>query len=225
MKKFIFAFVAMVVGLCPAMAQDIETIADNTLYTVDATAKPGEQVVISVQMKNSHPVQSIGLYFTLSDGLTVAKSARGLYLITLSDERTDSELHSLSKSYVTEYRVAILQQTGLPFEGTSGEVFTVTVDVPEDMPEGDYEIRLYNVELSGIDALENGKYLNWKTPFTEYTGKITVINPTAVAEVSAENGDAVEIYSVNGVRQSSLQPGLNVVKNVKTGDAKTVVVK
>lgn len=224
MKKFLFCFIAMLVSIAPAMAQDIETIADNSLYTLDAKGYPGKQLKISVQMKNTAFVQSIGMYFTLPEGISVAKNSRDMLMINLSTERTDVDLHSLGKNYVKgEYRVAILQLAGYPFEGNSGEVFTITCNVDENLPLGDYEIRLFNVELSGrSDLYDKGIISN----HGEYFGKISIVeDPTGIAGITAADSDDIEIYSVNGVKQSSLQPGLNVVKNVKTGEVKTVSVK
>lgn len=224
MKKFLFCFIAMLVSIAPAMAQDIETIADNSLYTLDAKGYPGKQLKISVQMKNTAFVQSIGMYFTLPEGISVAKNSRDMLMINLSTERTDAELHSLGKNYVNgEYRVAILQLAGYPFEGNSGEVFTITCNVDENLPLGDYEIRLFNVELSGrSDLYDKGIISN----HGEYFGKISIVeDPTGIAGITAADSDDIEIYSVNGVKQSSLQPGLNVVKNVKTGEVKTISVK
>ncbi len=224
MKKFLFCFIAMLVSIAPAMAQDIETIADNSLYTLDAKGYPGKQLKISVQMKNTAFVQSIGMYFTLPEGISVARNSRDMLMINLSTERTDTELHSLGKNYVNgEYRVAILQLAGYPFDGNSGEVFTITCNVDENLPLGDYEIRLFNVELSGRSELyDKGIISN----HGEYFGKISIVeDPTGIAGVTAADSDEIEIYSVNGVKQSSLQPGLNVVKNVKTGEVKTISVK
>lgn len=224
MKKFLFCFIAMLVSIAPAMAQDIETIADNSLYTLDAKGYPGKQLKISVQMKNTAFVQSIGMFFTLPEGISVAKNSRDMLMINLSTERTDAELHSLGKNYVNgEYRVAILQLAGYPFDGNSGEVFTITCNVDENLPLGDYEIRLFNVELSGrSDLYDKGIISN----HGEYFGKISIVeDPTGIAGITAADSDDIEIYSVNGVKQSSLQPGLNVVKNVKTGEVKTISVK
>lgn len=223
MKKFILAFATMFIAFAPAMAQDIEQIKDNSLYTLDCTVNKGEQATISVQMKNSAFVQSIGLYFSLPEGIMVARNSRDMLMIDLSMERTAMDLHSLSKNYINEeYRVAILQLAGFPFDGNSGEVFTITCDIDENLPEGEYEIRLFNVELSGRSTLyDKGIISN----HGEYFGKITVVDPTGVTGVAAEQNDAMEIYGVNGVKQSSLRPGLNIVKNINTGETKTVMAK
>lgn len=230
MKKFLFCFIAMLVSIAPAMAQDIETIADNSLYTLDAKGYPGKQLKISVQMKNSRPVQAIGLHFTLPEGLSVPLEDDFYALCDLSTERTTFRKHNLGATFPDkkEYRVAITTNIGAFFSGNSGEVFTIPVDVAENVAYGDYEIKLLQVELSGLEENAEGKKVDWSTPypFLEYTGKISiVVDPTGIAGITAADSDDIEIYSVNGVKLSSLQPGLNVVKNVKTGEVKTISVK
>lgn len=220
----------MLIGIAPAVAQDIETIADNSLYTLDATGYPGKQLTISVQMKNSLPVQAIGLHFTLPEGFSVPFD-EGIYVkCELSTERTTSRKHTLGATcpHNEEYRVAIMTPVAAFFSGNSGEVFTIPVDVAQDVPYGDYEIKLLEVELSGLVENEEGKKVDWYTrPRLTYSGKISIVeDPTGITDVApAINNDQVEIYSVNGVKQSSLQPGLNIVKNVKTGEVKTISVK
>ncbi len=73
----------MVMGIAPAMAQDIASIPDNSVYVNDATVDKGKQVVLSFQMKNSAEVQAIGLYFTLPEGFSFPHDA-GVYYIDLS---------------------------------------------------------------------------------------------------------------------------------------------
>ena len=93
MKKLIFAFATMLTGITPAIAQDITTIPDNTLYVLDATVKAGERSTLSVQMKNSVEILTMGTYFTLPEGFTVPQED-GSYLIDISEERTNYKKHT-----------------------------------------------------------------------------------------------------------------------------------
>lgn len=235
MKKFIFALATMVLGIAPAMAQDIETIPDNSLYTLDATVAKGTTGTISVQMKNSKEnVQAIGLYFTLPEGFSVPVED-GLYLIDCSG-RTNLKKNNLQSNLVKgEYRVGLLSNTINPISGTSGEVFTITVNVADNVKAGDYEIRLFNVELSGIlgtttvkdekgDDVEKN-IIGIISNNGEYKGKITVSDPTSVKGAFVDEDSQVEIFDVNGVKQPSMKSGLNIVKNAKTGEVKKITIK
>ncbi len=203
-------------GIAPAMAQDIASIPDNSVYVNDATVDKGKQVVLSFQMKNSAEVQAIGLYFTLPEGFSIPQDA-GVYYIDLSMERTNFRKHAVGSNLVDgEYRVAVTTNNGSVFAGNEGEIFTVTVDVAETVAAGDYEVKLSQVELSGIEGIISNK--------GEYTGKITVTDPTtSVTNVSADAEGDVEVYSSNGMKLAKMQNGLNIIKDKKTGAVKKVI--
>lgn len=122
---------------------------DNILYVEPTEAKVGTQVTLSVKMKNTAKVQTIGVYVKLPEGVSVAKNAKNQYMISLSSERTDADCHQLSRSFVDGiYRVGILGTTGLPFDGNDGEVFTMMLNIPSDMAEGDYDIEMTEMEMT-----------------------------------------------------------------------------
>lgn len=224
MKKFIIAIAAMISAVASVMAQDIATIPDLSVYTQDVSIKPGETATLSFHMKNSvNNVESLGLAFTLPDGISVATKANGRYQMAGNEDRFDG--HVMSANYVEKkgiYKVAILQ-SGNPFVGNEGELFTFTIQASKDIKPGDYEVKLSEVELSGNSKIYNKGIISENGT---YTGKITVATPTGINSVAGESAQgAVEIYNVNGVKQSTLQSGLNIVKNVKTGEVKTVSVK
>ena len=88
----------------------------------------------------------------------------------------------------------------------------------ETLAYGNYEVRLEQVELSCL-----GKIVSQDGT---YTGKIIVAAPTAVCEATANAAASeVEIYGTNGIRQSALRPGINIVKGVNGGKARAVTVK
>ena len=218
MKKFIFALATMVLGIVPAMAQDIANIPDNSVYTLDATAEAGKQVVVSFQMKNSEEVQTVQTWFALPEGFTVAKDSRERLMIKLSTARTESDLHTVYSNYTNGYyKLGVVQTSGFPFEGTEGEIFTATIDVAETVAPGEYAINLSEIELSGLSGTISKK--------GEYVGKITVTDPTAVTETTAADKAQVEIYNANGVKLPALQQGLNILRNVSTGKTSKVTVK
>lgn len=219
MKKLIFAFATMLTGITTAIAQDITTIPDNTLYVLDATVKAGERSTLSVQMKNSVEILTMGTYFTLPEGFTVPQED-GSYLIDISEERTNYKKHTLASNLKDgEYRVIYYHSKNVPFSGNEGEVFTITVDVAETVAPGEYEVKLFNTELvdsKNAIVSQNGTY----------TGKITVADPTGVNEAVADvAGTEVEIYDTNGQKLPALRSGINIVKDVNSGKARKVTVK
>ena len=234
MKKFIFALATMFISIAPAIAQDSTTepeatapeqveeataIPDNIMYISDAEVKPGERATLSVKMKNSVPMLTVSGFFTLPEGITVPQED-DFYLIDLSLERTSARKHSILSNCVDgEYRVVVSHSANKPFEGTEGEVFTVTIDVAETVAPGEYEVKFYDQEL--VDA-QNAIV----TKKGEYTSKIKVVDPTSVgAAVAADNDSKVEIYNADGVKLPALQPGLNIPRDVSTGKTSKVTVK
>lgn len=121
---------------------------DNILYLDKTEVCPGQQAVLSFKMKNTAAIQTIGVYLELPTGMTAAEDDGDL-LIELSAARTKASRHAISSNYVDgQYRIGILGIAGREFEGTDGEVFTVTVDVDEEMAEGDYPVILRNINLT-----------------------------------------------------------------------------
>lgn len=204
MKRIFFAIMMMALGLTVnAETTDITSI-DNVLYINDVTADAGKQAKLSVKMKNMALVQTIGVYVTMPEGVTVATNARGQYMITLSNERTDSDCHSLSKSCVDGvYRVGILGTAGLPFDGNDGEVFTITVNIPEDMLAGDYTIEMTEMELTDTSN---------KSYTTESVKSTLTVQSTATGISSVSIDDASNIYNISGQARETMQHGVNILK-------------
>lgn len=204
MKRIFFAIMMMALGLTVnAETTDITSI-DNVLYINDVTADAGKQAKLSVKMKNTALVQTIGVYVTMPEGVTVATNARGQYMITLSNERTDSDCHSLSKSCVDGvYRVGILGTAGLPFDGNDGEVFTITVNIPEDMLAGDYTIEMTEMELTDTSN---------KSYTTESVKSTLTVQSTATGISSVSIDDASNIYNISGQARETMHRGVNILK-------------
>ncbi len=216
MKKYIFALITMLLSVSTVGAQNVNSIQDNSVYVLDTVAQKGEQVILSFHMKNSAEVQAIGMVFELPQGFSVAKNDRGRFLVALNGNRNDE--HSIGMSLVDGiYKVAITNNNGYSFIGNEGEIFSVTLDVEESIAEGDYEVKLSQVELSG----KNGKI----SEKGEYVGKITISPVPALDNVNIIKKEEVTIYDVNGIVRHKLMPGLNIIKNMTTGDAKTIFIR
>lgn len=221
MKKFVFTFMTMMLAVASSMAQDVAAIPDNSIYMMDAQVASGYQTVLSLPMKNSAEVQSFQLQIQFPEGVTVVKNDRGRDMIAMNADRSDGHSFSFRQQKdPTIYKMAALQ-SGYPVVGNDGEVVNITVEVSKDMPAGDYEIKISDVLLAnnkydkGIIS-ENG----------EYTGKLTVIEPTGVASVSyADSSKKTIIYNANGMPVSNLQKGINIIKDASTGTVKKVLVE
>jgi hypothetical protein len=129
---------------------DYSTIA-NTIYLERVEAAAGSQVTLSVKMKNTVEVQGYQFDLYLPDGVTVATDEDGFSLIELSTARTTARKTDYFNSTVQpdgSIRVLCGSSKGYTFEGTDGEVATITLNIDENMEEGDHPIILKEVNLT-----------------------------------------------------------------------------
>lgn len=170
----------------------------------NVSAEAGGQATLSVRMKNKADVQTVGVFVKLPEGMTVATNDRGQYQASLSNERTGTNYHALSKSNVDGvYRVGILATAGVPFAGTDGEVFTMTVNVPTGKLDGDYTIEMTKIELTDV----NNK--SYKTESVKSTLTISSI-ATGINNATATD-DNKSIYDLGGQSQQTMSRGVNIV--------------
>lgn len=210
MKKLFLSIVATALSSTAVMADTDISAIDNILEFKPTTIQAGTTGTVSVNMKNSDNVQSIGLYFYLPDGMSVPYESDNLK-IKLSTARTGQGSHSLFCNYLQdlkEYRVGILQTTGKAFNGNEGEVFTIDVAVPENMPVGNYILRLSNQEFSNATA-EKGILMKDGI----FEGTITVTEPNGIQSALSDSVNGIEdIYTLDGIKTQSVNKGLNIIK-------------
>lgn len=183
---------------------------DNILYINPTEGKVGEQVTLSVKMKNAANVQTIGVYVKLPEGVSVARNSKNQLMISLSSERTDAECHTLSKSFVDGiYRVGILGTAGFPFDGNDGDVFTMTLNIPSGMAEGEYPIELTEMELTDTNNKSYAvEYYRGTLIVSDYTvgdangdDKVTMADASMVTNKflgNATEGIVMKAADVNG---------------------------
>lgn len=215
-RRLLLSFITLVCVCTSAMADTDITDVPNTLYFSPTTVVAGKSATVSVKMKNSDVVQSIGTFFYLSDGLKVASDDIGL-LVLLSTERTNARAHSVGSNYIEEdkeYRMYVLQSGGKQFSGNDGEVFTIEVEADKDLAPGDYTLKFAETEFSN-SAAPMGILAN----HIVFEGTIKVVaDPTGVAGVNADDANAVEdVYTADGIKTGKIQKGFNLIKQ-KNGE-------
>ena len=129
---------------------DYSTI-DNTIYLERMEAASGSQVTLSVKMKNTVDIQGYQFDLYLPEGVTIATDEDGFSLIELSTERTTSRKTDYFNSTVQpdgSIRVLCGSSKGYTFEGVDGEVALITLNIDENMEEGDHPIILKEVNLT-----------------------------------------------------------------------------
>lgn len=164
MNKYIISILFLCLGLLQTKAQstDISKIAD-VIYINNVNAVAGEQLTLSVKMKNSFEAPGFQFDMVLPQGFTVATDEDDMFMATLSNARTTSKKTNYFDSAMQpdgSFRVlcntsAKNATTGklYVFSGNDGEVCTITINIDKTVVAGDYEIKLKNIEISDLNSV------------------------------------------------------------------------
>lgn len=131
------------------------TQLDNTVYIEPVEAGAGEELTLSVKMKNTVEAEGFQFSLALPKGISVVCDADGLPEVSLSTDRTTASRTNTFQSALQpdgSLRVMAASTNASTFSGTDGEVCTVRLKLAEDMPEGDYALLLNDVAISDTQA-------------------------------------------------------------------------
>ncbi len=153
--RLIWIIMAIMISAMTASAQKTDiSNRDNVSYGENATATPGEQIILSVQMNNTLAVRGFQFDLLLPDGITVATDEDDFLMVELSTARTTEKKMNYFDTETLEdgsLRVLCNSSKAYTFDGNSGEVCTITVNVASGLG-GDFDINLNNVVLTDPDA-------------------------------------------------------------------------
>lgn len=140
---------------------DVRGFGENYLSMPDVTALHGETLVIPVSMENEDEITAFQTDIYLPQGFELLKDGDE-YMVTLSDRKGRDHVIMVNDAPDGAIRVLSYSPTLKTFSGNDGELFYLTVMVPEDI-EGKYQIELSNTilttadedELHALNALNN----------------------------------------------------------------------
>ena len=165
---------------------------DNVIYIEQTEALVGSETTLSIKMKNTAQIRGFQFDMYLPEGVTVAQDNKGRLAASLNTSRLeDGDDHTLTVGRMADgsYRFlcgSIYEET---FTGNDGEIISLTLDVDDDMEEGDYPLVLKNVKLTENDISK--KYLT-----DEVRSTLTIIDYT----LGDINGDgAVDVSDYIGI--------------------------
>lgn len=126
---------------------DIDALS-NVIYATNPEVRAGSQAIIPIALKNEAAITAFSFDLKLPEGVTIATDNRGRNVITLDDSRK-TESHTLSSNTLSDGTicVACLSLSNEPFDGNDGVVVYVTINVDENMTEGEYRILIENIEM------------------------------------------------------------------------------
>lgn len=164
MNKYIILILFMCLGLLQTKAQstDISKFAD-VIYADNVNAVAGEQLTLSVKMKNTFEAPGFQFDLVLPQGFTVATDEDDMFMTELSTARTTAKKTNYFDSAMQpdgSFRVlcdtsAKNVTTGklYVFSGNDGEVCTITINIDKSVVAGDYEIKFKDIEISDINSV------------------------------------------------------------------------
>ena len=148
---------------------DITTI-ENGIYIEPIEAAPGQQVTLSVKMKNTADIQGYQFDLYLPEGVSVATDEEGFPLAEMSIARTTKNKTDYFGSDFQSngaFRVLCGSTKGYTFSGTDGEICTIVLNVADNLEEGELPVILKEITVT---SKEN---VGYDTPYFKSTMTIS----------------------------------------------------
>ena len=131
----------------------VEEDTDNTLALGQVSAHKGQQAVLPIALANKNSITGLQFDLYLPDGVSVATNSRGKMIITTTS-RMDGN-YSISSSQMDGFiRVLGYSADGDAFSGNDGDILNVTLNIGENVADGDYTIRIKDIVLSDVNNKE-----------------------------------------------------------------------
>lgn len=126
---------------------------DNMLTLNSISGNKGTQVDLPVGLKNDKQITGLQFDLYLPEGMTVATNARGKMLIEATD-RMDRNFSISSNTIGNFVRVTGYSPDGDAFTGNEGDILNITLNIGEDVADGDYTVRIKDIVLSDVTNTE-----------------------------------------------------------------------
>lgn len=194
----------------PEIPDDITTDIstwENAIYVEPVATVDGGEVTLSIRMKNANPVTAVEFQVEVADTVGV------LDVPVLSTERTsETKTDYFRTTTGNSVKVIAFSHTNSTFDGNDGEIATVKFHVKAGIKAKDYEIKVNNVVMAGLDAVA--------VKPNEAKAALSVSESTGISSVSKKTVNTGKTYRVNGVEIKEKNPSGLIIK-----DGKTILVK
>lgn len=172
----------------PTPNTDLSQIA-NTVYMNRVEVHKGTQTEIAIRMKNTAEIRGFQFDLYLPDGVTVMKRSSGKYMAALCQERLDDgDTHTLTVSLQDDGALRFLcgSLDDEAFLGNDGDIITLTVEVSDNMADGNHTVALKKIKLTETD-------INQHYDTAELQSVITVVS-YVVGDISGDGEVDVSDY-------------------------------
>ena len=179
----------------------------DAIYVKPVTTLAGNEVTLSIRMKNANPVTAVEFQVEVPD------SVGTLDIPVMSTERTsETKTTYFQTTSGNSVKVVAFSDTNATFDGNDGEIATVKFKVKEGIEQKGYEIKVNNVVMAGTDATA--------VKPNEAKAALTIGDPTGISTIATKVVKSGKAYRVNGVEIQEANPTGLVIK-----DGKAVLVK
>lgn len=183
------------------------TNVKNAIYATPVSANAGDDITLSICMKNANPVTAVEFQ------IEVADTVGTLDVPVMSIERTsESKTTYFQTTSGNSVKVVAFSDTNATFDGNDGEIAKVKFHVKEGIDAKRYEIKVNNVVMSGLDATAIKP--------NETKAALKVGDPTGIDTVTGKTVKTGKAYRINGVEIQEENPTGLVIK-----DGKTILIK
>ena len=147
-----FTYVDGTLTILPSDNPQEET--ENVLTLSGLTANRGAQVTLPIGMTNKKSITGVQFDLYLPVGVTVATNSKGKLMVTTTS-RMDGN-YSITGSDMGDYvRIVGYSADSDPFSGTSGDILNVTLNIGDEVADGNYTVRLKDIVLSDVNNTEH----------------------------------------------------------------------
>ena len=207
---------AMSKGMAMPVTDDSD--AENVIYVENVSGSKNSQVELSVRMKNASDIRGFQFDLYLPEGVTIANNAKA----SLSSDRLAAgDAHTLMVNEVSDGAVRFLcsSMNDESFAGGDGEIATLTVNIADNVANGDYDVVVKNALMTETDISKSYEADDIKS-------MLTVLDQTGVETVTADNERRDgSIYTVGGQLAGKKSTTSQLRKGVYIHNGKKIVVK
>ena len=135
---------------------NIVLTTDDQLAVAEVTARKGKSVAVDICLNNkSTDLTAYQFDLVLPTGFTLAKNAKGKFLVTKTDRYEDDDQSlNITDQGDGVYRFVSFSMARGVIEGTSGAILNLTVDVAADKEAGTYQARIEDIVLTKVDGIQ-----------------------------------------------------------------------
>ena len=215
MKKFFFSMMAMLAFAGSAMAQGPKIVIDEVIVTDNEDPA----IDFNFEFDKADYYGNFQMDVILPEGVSVIIEDDAIAVDLNNGRNKPMNGFSMSANEVVENGVKIVRfiaanLDGKSLKGTSGTLFTLPIEIAENMPNGTLKGKVTNILINANEVNEEGKAVVKDFKPEDVDFDIVISLAVGINEVQAE-GQQGTVYNLNGQRVQKAQKGLYIENGKK----------